>query len=303
MMRTALFLLASAALLPAQRVPLPDDGGRLVQLFDLRKLQATGVGGGDAKPAIDAHAAAELLAPFVTPALGKGDALQPLGERWLALLGSAEQIASVERLFAAAVARRDHAIGVEIHFLKLTAATFDKLVAPHVQANAQNGAQGVLPRAKAGDFVAALTAAGSECLEASALVVRPLQRASLATKNETTYVKDFTVTKKDGAFIADPVLDTVWDGNETVLTATFLADGTMGIVCESTVQELQRPIPTFDTKIAGSTLPVTIQLPETTVVHLRQTSIVADGDVAVHAAKRDDGTYLVALVSVTARKP
>ena len=44
-----------------------------------------------------------------------------------------------------------------------------------------------------------------------------------------------------------------------------------------TVAELQRPIPTFTTSLAGSTLPVTIQLPNLTVTNFSTTVRVPDG--------------------------
>jgi general secretion pathway protein D len=43
------------------------------------------------------------------------------------------------------------------------------------------------------------------------------------------------------------------------------------------VAELQRPIPTFTTSLAGSTLPVTIQLPDLTVTQFATTVKVPDG--------------------------
>jgi type II secretory pathway component GspD/PulD (secretin) len=44
-----------------------------------------------------------------------------------------------------------------------------------------------------------------------------------------------------------------------------------------TVAELQRPIPTFTTSLAGSTLPVTLQLPNLTVTNFATTVKVPDG--------------------------
>lgn len=44
-----------------------------------------------------------------------------------------------------------------------------------------------------------------------------------------------------------------------------------------TVSELTRPIPTFTTSLAGSTLPVTLQLPNLTVTNFSTTVKVPDG--------------------------
>lgn len=301
MKRLLLPVLVATSLLPAQRL-LSEPDGRIVQLFDLRKVRAAPQ---PADSATDAKTLAEMLAPFVQPPLGTGDALQALGEHFLVLLGSEEQIASIDRVFQTAAARRGDVVNVEVRFVKVDAASFERVAAPHLSPagpKQEHRYQQLLRKADAAPIVAAILEAAGERLDAPPVDVRPLQRASVAFKKQIAYVKDFTVTAKDGAFIADPLLDVVWDGNETIVSAMFLADGTIGLCCDVSFQEVLQPMPHFKTTLRGTTVPVEIQLPEVTIMRLRQTSIVGDGDVVVLAAKRADGQFLVALVTTSARK-
>lgn len=314
-MRSTLLLLTAASVLPAQRLPT-DDGARIVQLFDLRKLRTTMpaepagpvlvLRGEEAQsPDVGPAAIAALLGALVEPALGKGDALQPLGEHFLVLLGSAEQAASLDRMFAAAAARRGNGIEVEIRFLKLTEAAFDKVAKPRLKPVGDETAgryQQVLRQVDAAPVVAAIVEAAGEQLDAPRLLVWPLDRASVAFKKQISYIKDFTLTAKDGSFLADPVVDVVWDGNETIVTAALLQGGMIGLSCDATFQEVRQPMQNFETTLVAGTPPVTIQLPQTTTVRLRQTSVVGSGDAVMLASRKPDGTFLVAIVTATEKK-
>lgn len=130
----------------------------------------------------------------------------------------------------------------------------------------------------------------------------PLQTAMVSITTQTSYVQDFSVRRKGDAVIADPIVATTWDGFESKIHAAFLPDGTIGVACDVHVQELQRPMPSFTTTLAGCTQPVTIQLPRTTGLRLHQVAAVHDGDLVVLAAQKVDGDYLVAFVQARREK-
>ncbi|MFO0418334.1 MAG: hypothetical protein ACK53T_02895 [Planctomycetota bacterium] len=103
-------------------------------------------------------------------------------------------------------------------------------------------------------------------------------RGHVAVTNQTTYVRDFDVEVAQAAFIADPKVDVVQDGLVLDVQPTILNDRKYIILnLNPTVAELERPIRTFTTSLAGSTLPVTLQLPNLTVTNFATTVTVPDG--------------------------
>jgi len=103
-------------------------------------------------------------------------------------------------------------------------------------------------------------------------------RGHVAVINQTAYVRDFDVEVAQAAFIADPKVDVIQDGIVLDVSPTILNDRKYIILnLNPTVAELQRPIPTFTTSLAGSTLPVTLQLPNLTVTNFSTTVKVPDG--------------------------
>jgi hypothetical protein len=103
-------------------------------------------------------------------------------------------------------------------------------------------------------------------------------RGHVAVINQTAYVRDFDVEVAQAAFIADPKVDVIQDGIVLDVSPTILYDRKYIILnLNPTVAELQRPIPTFTTSLAGSTLPVTLQLPNLTVTNFSTTVKVPDG--------------------------
>jgi type II secretory pathway component GspD/PulD (secretin) len=103
-------------------------------------------------------------------------------------------------------------------------------------------------------------------------------RGHVAVTNQTTYVRDFDVEVAQAAFIADPKIDVVQDGLVLDVQPTILNDRKYIILnLTPTVAELERPIRTFTTSLAGSTLPVTLQLPNLTVTNFATTVTVPDG--------------------------
>jgi type II secretory pathway component GspD/PulD (secretin) len=110
------------------------------------------------------------------------------------------------------------------------------------------------------------------------LTVMNTQRANVAVLNQTSYVKDYDVEVAQASFIADPKVDVIQDGLVLDVRPTINHDRKhITLNLQPTVAELLVPIPTFTTSLAGSTLPVTLQLPTMTVKQYATTVTVPDG--------------------------
>lgn len=118
----------------------------------------------------------------------------------------------------------------------------------------------------------------AEVMNSQILSVQNRQRGHVAVINQTAYVRDFDVEVAQAAFIADPKVDVIQDGIVLDVQPVIQNDRKYIILnLNPTVAELQRPIPTFTTSLAGSTLPVTLQLPNLTVTNFSTTAKVPDG--------------------------
>lgn len=309
-------LLLTAAALPAQKMPLPAD--RQLQLFDLEAVLGAAdaprpdallevPGGPAAGPAAarpDLQPTVELLRQLVEPALGPGDDIAVLGQRWLAVLGSPLQIASAERLLRLATERREQPIHVQVRFFELGEAVFAERVAGKFirPVPRDGGATGevVLRGEEAEALAELLRGRCTNQLDAPAVAVRPLQRATIASTNQTAYVRDFTVTKQKDALIAEPIVDVVWDGWQTEVVATWLPGDMVGLSCRVTHQEVDKPIAAVTTKVADLPTPLQFQVPRVHGTRLRQTAIIAADAVVALAAQKADGSWLVATLTARA---
>ena len=115
-------------------------------------------------------------------------------------------------------------------------------------------------------------------LNSQNLTVQNNERGHVAIINQTAYVRDFEVEVAQAAFIADPIIDVIQDGVVLDVQPTVSYDRKkITLKMEPTVAELVRPIPTFSTSLAGTTQPVTIQLPQLLVRSFATTVDVPDG--------------------------
>lgn len=304
---------ACLAPLAAQDMPVPDGQGRLLRLFDLdRALPAAEpaelAAGVAQRPASWDASIAGLLRAHVEPPLGAGDDLTVLGGRWLALLGRPAQIASLERLLDHAAAHRQALVDTATHVVRMPATTFDRMLRPKLVARTDAagkvlGFETVVPAANAAALLTEVTqATGAEVVTAPRLLSSPLQRCSLQIVRQIPFVKDFELERQGDRLVAEPIVETTWDGVQSDLCAVLLADGLIAVHCDVRTQTVVEPIAEFTTDL-GTGVPVTIQLPRTSGVHLRQTAHLAPGDLAVLAAQRADGEYLVTLISATLQDP
>jgi hypothetical protein len=305
------FLLSA---LPAQQVPL-GDGGRLLQVFDLDDLRPDRAKGPDlvvvaAGENADAKAAqqstegcqrlAAFVARFVEPPLQPDDDVQVLGRRWLTVLGSPKQIASVERLLATARARRTELIGTEVHLLEMPAAAFTAHVAGLLAKPGADGATraAVLSKQAATELLdAVVKGSDSNVLSAPRVVAAPLHVVTMSVGEQVSYIKDFAIETVGGQLIANPIIDQVFDGLHIDLLCTYTGKDKVGLQCAVLQQELAKPIAEFETAL-GVTGKVKVQLPRTTGVRLEQTAELELGSAVLIAADKKNGTWLVALVVV-----
>ncbi|MCA8950324.1 MAG: hypothetical protein KDE27_12535 [Planctomycetes bacterium] len=117
-----------------------------------------------------------------------------------------------------------------------------------------------------------------EMVNSQILSVLNRERGHVAVINQTAYVRDFDVEVAQAAFIADPKVDVIQDGVVLDVQPVIQHDRKYIILnLNPTVAELTRPIPTFTTSLAGSTLPVTLQLPNLVVTNFSTTAKVPDG--------------------------
>ncbi len=117
-----------------------------------------------------------------------------------------------------------------------------------------------------------------EMVNSQILSVLNRERGHVAVINQTAYVRDFDVEVAQAAFIADPKVDVIQDGIVLDVQPVIQQDRKYIILnLNPTVAELTRPIPTFTTSLAGSTLPVTLQLPNLVVTNFSTTAKVPDG--------------------------
>ena len=104
------------------------------------------------------------------------------------------------------------------------------------------------------------------------------QRANVTMVQQISYVKDFEVEVAQASYIADPQVDVLQDGIVLDVKPTISYDRKyITLELRPTVAELQQPIPTFQTSLAGATLAVTMQLPELRVRTVNTTVKVPDG--------------------------
>lgn len=293
-----LLLLASVtATVPAQKLLLPDNSGRIVQLFDLDYLT------GRKDPFFGIERTVALLTRLVTPELGDDADLRLVGKHWLTLLGTPQQAASIEELLRVAKERREDPIEVTTHLFTLSADKFAlhcKPVLVAVERGDRTTFESVVDPKEGARLVALAQQHASDTLASPRLSVLPLQTATMAMRNEIAYVQDFEVKQTKDAVIADPIVGTVWEGTETVVCATYLADGTLALSCEAKAQEVLRPIPTFKTQI-GVGNEVTIQLPRVVGISVQQTAVLPSGGMVLLAAQKVDGSYLLATITARAQ--
>src|SRR5262249_5167402 len=104
--------------------------------------------------------------------------------------------------------------------------------------------------------------ADCESMAAPQMVVHPLEPASMGQFRNVSYVRDFEIEVAKASFVANPVVDVVQDGVAIEVAAAPMQEGITGVSLKVNVSDLKQPIPEVTVPLAGSTLPVKIQLPQ-----------------------------------------
>lgn len=239
----------------------------------------------------------EFVRAYVTPPLGPGDDVRLVGDRFLAVLGSQEQVLSVEQLVADAVRQRETAIQFEVRLFEVPPRLYAAEVAAFFDAQgaAANQPSRQLEQQKADALVARLNKADCPSLAAPKVLVRPLQRCHLFTGNHISYIRDFQLERQEGAMIANPMIGTVLDGTSIDAIAT-VRDGAILLRCTIEDSDVELPIPEFKSDL-GAGVPVTVQLPTTRTVRFEHAARLPKATASVVAARRADGTWLLAVVT------
>lgn len=333
-----LSILSSTVALTAQATPVARDG-RFARVYDLgdptgdeqgAELSAAGAdasadGSADASGrAAGAKSSfstvmAGLVRAFVQPSLRRGEDVQPLAERWLVVLGRAEQHAWVERFLQVARTQQGTHIEICTELFRMPETVFQADVVPALSPARPDVAAGGSPADRAPSrpidaaprvilapgpgtdaFRAALRQhARIERVTTPTLVVCPHARAQIAITNSIPYVRDFSVEVAQGSMVADPIVDVVQDGFTLEAAATLLPQGAVGIALEATVADLKRPIPTFTTNL-GAGQDVSIQLPQVLTSQVTAAAELPRDHLAVFAMPAVAGKRYV--VTLTARR-
>lgn len=305
---TVLATLAPLSPVWAQRQSTDADA-RTVAVYDIRDLVTESVV--DATPtarlglpapsgatsrghATSAQALGAVVRAFVTPALARDEDVSVVGSGHLAMVGNGAQHAWLERLLQRARRDRQPLARIQTHFLRMPEATFARDVLPVLKASAPTRealegepATAVLAPSPVTDaFLFRLRQrAEVEQLQGAELLCVLLQQADVFAGEQISYVRDFEVeVGKPGtepAFIANPVVDTVEAGVRLSCTAAPLDGGQLGLDIACSVAEVPRPITTVQTTLAGSTQPVSIQLPRQRMARARAAIELSRGQVAL----------------------
>ncbi|HEX5051161.1 MAG TPA: hypothetical protein VFZ65_05280 [Planctomycetota bacterium] len=277
--------------------PGPDlhfTGTELKQAGDRDTMQWTETEG----PAPRPGAIVRLLQAFVKPPLAANEEIRALGERWIVVLARPEQHAWIERFLQATRGSDAQTFQLECSYYSAPELVFLRDIRDALVPKGGTGNGADEPEAAPPKFVSQVLAPGPntdaflKALPAlkevttgqgQGLVVWPLTTGHVAVVNQTAYVRDFDVEVAQAAFIANPIIDVVQDGITIEASVAPLADSKLGLSIEVRVADLIKPIPTFTTSLGGSTVPVTIQLPNVQSTQLEAAFELQPGSIVVLA--------------------
>ncbi|MGB3968506.1 MAG: hypothetical protein WBO45_17350, partial [Planctomycetota bacterium] len=245
----------------------------------------------------------QRLAAFVRAFAATGDAgadLQPLGERHLVTLGTAVQVAAAERLVTWLRRGTDQQFQVDVRLCQVPALVFDREVTPLLQVagGAPDRTCNIVLDATAGrGLLVALRQAAVPITQFPQVVAPHLDCAQLKVGKQLAYVRDFEIEVVQAAFLANPVIDVLFDGHQVDVLCAETRAGTLGVQLQLVDQVVEQPIPKRTTTVPGTTKEVTVEVPRVTGCRGSMTVEMSNGATALMAARKSDGSWLVTLMT------
>jgi hypothetical protein len=303
MLRKDLLLLPyllCGALLAQGPGPARDAEDRIARLHDVGKL----LPGNDTAREAPRDALSSLASAvrfLMQPALRADEELQTLGERWLVLLGRAEQHAWLEQVTLGELAAAMPLGQLQVQVVTFPAAQFAMHVLPALQGGDAPREVMVLEPGEATEaFVKAVLARkDAEAMELEPVAMTAMRMASATKLYQTAYVRDFAIEANPRSMVADPVIDVIHDGISVQAMATRREDGSLALSLNASLAELHRPIPTFTTSL-GVGKPVTIQLPSVTRVKVEAKVELLPGQMVAIVMPKIAGKQSLLLVRIGA---
>ena len=115
-------------------------------------------------------------------------------------------------------------------------------------------------------------------LTAPSVTVYNTQRANLTVVNQRAYIQDFDVEVAQTSYIADPIIGVLQSGLTLDVRPTVSNDRKyITLELQPTVANLIEPITQFSTRLASTSTPVVIELPELQIQKARTTVRIPDG--------------------------
>jgi hypothetical protein len=307
----AVWLVAASS---AQKIALTDGTERVVAVLDVGALLPEQRGVALPPPAPAGRFArteptslarlADFVRAFAVPLAGPGADLQPLGERHLVAMGSPVQVAAAERLVAHVGKQLDAEFQIDVRLCNVPAAAFALHAAPLLAKAAAPDADpavanpsAVIDADTAHRLLRALRTGGADIIQFPQIVSPSLRSARLMVGEQLSYVRDFEIEVTDGTFVADPIVDVVFDGHDVEVMCAETSPGLLGVQMRLVDQAVEQPIPTVRTTVPGSTREVSVQVPRIHGCRGSQTAEMSNGATAIMAARKNDGSWLVTLLT------
>ncbi len=293
-----LFLVVASAL--AQRQPIAESE-RSVHLYDVRDLlTSTGI---DTESGIEVpQPLVQLVRAFLPVPVAQPGDIAAVGGSHLVAAATAEQHAWIERFLQRARQGKDALVEIDATTLAIPLDVFARDVAPVLEKAApaaeRDPSWAVLGAGEASDLFLRRLRQRDGVVESRRLhlTARLLQGVNVFSGEQCSYIKDFAIELAQGQMIADPIIGVVEDGARLRCVVGLLEDGALGLVMESSVSMVTKPIAQVMTKIAGTQQEATVQLPRQRVARVRAALALPHLGVAVLALPAiDDLRFLVAV--------
>ncbi len=125
---------------------------------------------------------------------------------------------------------------------------------------------------------------GARVLSAPRVLVGSGSRAQFMVGDQKSFVTDWRLVRVEPGpkEIADPVIESIFEGIRSDILATALPDGTLGIILKTERSELRSPVETRQVRLRpDAATTVELSLPEVHTVSLEASLTLADGTTAL----------------------